>query len=276
MRVAGAGVALRRLGLGRPLRLPSLSPRLRLVLLVLAALALLLAGAYRFWLRDSDLVAVERVAITGLTTDEASRLRSALEATALTMTTLHVDRERLERAVDAYPVVSGLEVEARFPHELRIRVLEHHPAAIAETEGGRVPVAADGTVLRGLPVEGRLPTVLVEGGLRGERLPDGEALSAARVAGAAPAALHRRVEEVETRREEGLVVELRDGPELVFGDPSRAEAKWTGAARVLADPEAEGAAYIDVRIPGRPAAGGVSAETAAPVDPATGASTLNP
>jgi cell division protein FtsQ len=276
VKTGGAGVALRRLRLGRQLRLPRLSPRLRLALLVLAALALVLGAAYRFWLRDSDLVAVERVSVTGLTTDEASRLRSALESTASTMSTLHVDQGRLERAVAAFPVVSGLRVETRFPHELRIRVLEHHPAAMAQADGGRVPVAADGTLLRGLPAEGRLPTIDVEGGLRGERLGDAEALSAARVAGAAPAVLQRRIEEVATGGEDGLVAELRDGPELIFGDDSRRRAKWTAAARVLADPEAEGAAYVDVRIPGRPAAGGLTAETAPPVAPAAPGTTLNP
>ena len=72
------------------------------------------------------------------------------------------------------------------------------------------------------------------------------------------------------------MAELRDGPELIFGDDSRRRAKWTAAARVLADPEAEGAAYVDVRIPGRPAAGGLTAETAAPVAPAAPGTTLNP
>ena len=65
MRAASAAVALRRLRPGRPLRLPRLSPRLRLALLVLATVALVLAAVFRFWLRDSDMVAVERVAISG-------------------------------------------------------------------------------------------------------------------------------------------------------------------------------------------------------------------
>ena len=61
---------------------------------------------------------------------------------------------------------------------------------------------------------------------------------------------------------------MRDGPELIFGDATRARAKWIAATRVLADPEAEGASYIDVRLPGRPAAGGLPAATLAPVAPA--------
>ncbi|MET0811192.1 MAG: hypothetical protein ABWY65_08780, partial [Thermoleophilaceae bacterium] len=65
-------------------------------------------------------------------------------------------------------------------------------------------------------------------------------------------------------------------PELIFGDARRARAKWAAAARVLADPEARGASYIDLRIPGRPAAGGLPAETVAPVAPAGHTATTVP
>jgi hypothetical protein len=46
--------------------------------------------------------------------------------------------------------------------------------------------------------------------------------------------------------------------------------------RILADPEAAGASYIDVRLPGRPAAGGLPAETVAPVAPAGSADLATP
>ena len=78
------------------------------------------------------------------------------------------------------------------------------------------------------------------------------------------------------RAEEGIVVELRDGPELIFGDATRVRAKWIAAVRILADPEAAGASYIDVRLPGRPAAGGLPAETLAPVAPAGSAELAAP
>jgi cell division protein FtsQ len=268
MRVGAATVAGRRLGALRGLRLPALSARLRRRLLVFGALCLLLAATYQFWFRDSWLVAVNRVTVSGLTTEDAPRVRAALTAAARSMTTLHVDRDDLERVVKAYPIVDALELSPDFPHTLRIRVVEHHPAAIAVTDGGRVAVAADGTVLAGLGGERRLPTITAEGTVDGERLEDRSALATARVAGAAPAALHRRVERVRMRKEEGLVVLLRDGPELIFGAATRTRAKWMAAARVLADKTAAGATYIDLRLPGRPAAGGLPAETVTPVAPA--------
>lgn len=255
----------------RVLSLRVLPPRMRRRVLMVLAACVVLAAGYQFWLRDSPLVAVENVKVTGLTTKDAARVRAALVSEAHTMTTLHVQQSELEHAIAAYPVVRALEVKADFPHGLEIHVVEHRPAAMV----GGLSVAGDGTILRGLPVEGRLPVIETgTGKLDGNRLTEPAALHAARVAGGAPAPLRGRLERVEMRSEEGIVVVLRDGPELYFGDATRVRAKWIAAVRILADPKAEGASYIDVRLPGRPAAGGLPAETIAPVAPA-GSAELN-
>ena len=256
----------------RVLTLRFLPPRMRRRVFMVLAACLVLAAGFQFWLRDSTLVAVEQVKVTGLTTKDASRVRAALVSAAHTMTTLHVDQAELEDAIAAYPVVRALHVQADFPHRLDIRVIEHRPAAII----GDMPVAGDGTILRGLPVEGQLPEIELRGQLDGDRLSDPATLHAAHVAGGAPAPLRGRLERIDIRADEGIVVEVRDGPELYFGNAKRVRAKWIAAARILADPEAAGASYIDVRLPGRPAAGGLPAETLAPVAPAGSADLAAP
>ncbi len=270
-RRSGRSAALSALA-ARILTLRVLPPRMRRRVFMVLAACLVLAAGFQFWLRDSTLVAVEDVKVTGLTTKDASRVRASLVSAAHTMTTLHVDQTELEDAIAAYPVVRALHVEADFPHGLEIRVIEHRPAAIV----GGLPVAGDGTILRGLPVEGKLPEIDVRGKLGGDRLSDPASLHAARVAGGAPAPLRGRLERIDIRSEEGIVVELRDGPELYFGNATRVRAKWIAAVRILADPEAAGASYIDVRLPGRPAAGGLPAETLAPVAPAGSAELAAP
>jgi cell division protein FtsQ len=252
------------------------SKRLRRNLMVLAAGLLVLASGYQFWLRDSSFVAVEKVTITGLSAADSERVRLALTTAGRSMTTLHVDHEALERAVAGYPVVRDLEVTTDFPHGLDIHVVEHVPAAIAVGAGGRVAVAGDGTILQGVTADKRLPTVEVEGALGVERLRDGTALASAAIAGAAPAALRGRIAEVGEDGQLGQVAQLREGPEVIFGDATRLRAKWAAASRVLADLEASGASYVDVRIPGRPAAGGLPAETIVPVAPAGTSSTIPP
>ena len=62
---------------------------------------------------------------------------------------------------------------------------------------------------------------------------------------------------------DGLTVTLRSGPLLRFGDGERLRAKWVAANRVLADPQAAGAGYIDVSIPERPASGPLAAASSA-------------
>jgi cell division protein FtsQ len=262
--------------LGESARTLLASKRLRRHLLLLAAGLLLLGAGYQFWLRDSSLVAVEKVTITGLTTSDSERVRLALTTAGRSMTTLHVDHEALDRAVAGYPVVRELEVSTDFPHGLRIHVVEHVPAAIAVGDGGRVAVAGDGTILQGVTAEKRLPALEIDGALGLEQLGDATALASAAIAGTAPAPLRGRIAEIGEDGRLGQVAQLRDGPEVIFGDASRLRAKWAAASRVLADLEASGASYVDVRIPGRPAAGGLPAETIVPVAPAGTTSTMPP
>ena len=53
----------------------------------------------------------------------------------------------------------------------------------------------------------------------------------------------------------GLEAQLRNGPQLYFGDDDHLGAKWAAAAAVLADSGSAGADYIDVTVASRPAAG---------------------
>jgi cell division protein FtsQ len=243
-------------------------PRLRRRVVALGVLALLLTAFYMLWLRDSGLVAVERVEVTGLTGRDADRVRTALDGAARGMTTLHVDQEALENAAAVFPVVQAIEVEADFPSGLKINVIEHRPVALLVSGERRIPVAADGTVLAGLPTEGSLPVIETEAAIPARQLEPGVALDAARVAGGAPAVLVGRLAQVERESDRGLVVGIEDGPDLIFGGTDRLAAKWAAAVRVLADPDAAGAEYVDVRLPERPAAGGLAVETVAPVAPA--------
>lgn len=235
----------------------------RLVAVALAAL--IGAVGYFGWLRDSSLVAVERVTVTGLATRDAAEMRAALVAAGRRMTTLHVREDELELALQRYPAVRGVEAAADFPDRLVVRVVERRPVATVSTSSGAaVPVAADGTLLRRARRGAAPALVRAEGSLTGERLRDRGARTLVGVLGAAPAPLVERA--VQARRDgaRGVVVSLRRGPEIFFGRPDRLAAKWAAAARVLATPAARGASYVDVRLPDRPAAGGVGP----PPDPA--------
>ena len=237
--------------------------------LVLAAVVTVALGAlYHFWLRDSSLVAVTHVEVTGLTSKDGPRIQALLESVADDMTTLHVRPAELEEAASTFPVVGSIQVEADFPHGLRIEVTERPTAALVSIDGVPVPVAADGTMLRGLrPPEG-LPLLRTEKPATGGHVTDPRTLRALVIAGAAPAGFPQRIARVSEGPEQGVVVALENGPELIFGDADLAAEKWTAAVRVLADGDAAGATYIDVRLPERPVAGGLPMETVEPLAPA--------
>ena len=78
----------------------------------------------------------------------------------------------------------------------------------------------------------------------------------------------RRIRAVEIKPANGLVAHLRRGPDLIFGTADRMAAKWIAAARVLSSPAAKGATYIDLRLPERPAAGGLPTTSVLPLAPA--------
>ena len=244
------------------LALPARARRWAVIALLLAVAAL--AGYYS-WLRDSSLVKVDRVSVVGLTGPDADRVRDRLERAALDMTTLHVREDDLRRAVAAEPSILTLRATPDFPHGLRIDVTENRPVAAIEVPGsGLVPIAGNGTLMPGHRAAGAVPQVKPQGraqvgrdGGAAARLADDRSTALVRVAATAPPALLRRAGTIEQRAGEGIVVTLRNGPRVIFGDSARLRDKWRAAAGVLASAKSQGASYVDVRLADRPVAGGL-------------------
>lgn len=244
-------------------------PRLRpKVVAGLAVVLAVLVGGW-LWLRDSSLVAVKRVTVTGVYGPETSQIRAALTAAARHMTTLDVETSKLRRAVSRYPVIKDLDVSTHFPHGMTIRVVEQVPVAVIVTAGHRTAVAGDGILLRDVRPSPSLPAISLRTLPDGSRLTNNQALAAVAVLGAAPYQLLAHVGAVSTNPAHGVVVQLRHGPSLYFGDPTLLGSKWTAAAGVLADPGSTGASYIDVVNPGRPAAGSAGGDSASSSSAAT-------
>ncbi len=244
-------------------------------------MVMVLLGAGFLWLRDSELVAVRDVTITGVSSSQEKRVRESLRRAALDMTTLHVRREELHAAVSAYTSVAGLRAYAGFPNKLRIEVVERVPAALLVAGDQEVPVSAGGLLLRGVRPDGATPVVRVKRLPTGFRLDDLRARSAVAVLAGAPPELQGRIVRAGMGAR-GMQLELRSGPDLIFGSQSRIEAKWAAATRVLADSSAKGATYLDLRLPEWTAAGGLgpieSEIESAPGDGTTapGAPPVNP
>lgn len=253
--------------LARSLPRPSLGflppgPVLRRRLAVLVVALASLAAAYHFWFRDSSLVAVEAVRISGV--EERPELASQLESAALDQTTLHVDEQALVDVISDDPAVRGVSATADFPHRLTIEVDLRDPIGYVPSAGA--VVAGDGVVLDHTSErpEG-LALIEVEDAASGSgETIEGNALTVAKTLAPAQtpllAPLFDKVDGARMDGEYGVVVTLGEGIELRFGDRNDADLKWRAAAAVLADPKLETATYIDLSVPDRPVVGGVAAD----------------
>ena len=219
------------------------------------AVATFLIGGW-LWLRDSSLVSVDNVQVTGAAGSGSGAVRSALEAAARDMTTLDVDESALRAAVAHYPLVRDVQTSAHPPHRLDIRVIQRVPVGIIHADGTSVAVTDDGVLLRGVAT-GALPQISASVPPGGARVGDRKTAAKVAVLAMAPAGLRARITSV-SLGSFGLQARLRNGLVLRFGDGQRLRAKWIAAQRVMSDPGAAGATYIDLRVPSRPAAGGLT------------------
>jgi cell division protein FtsQ len=228
---------------------------LRRRLVALGAVALIGLAAYLVFLRNSSLVAIDEVEVSGVTANR-ERITAALVRAAEDMTTLHVREDDLRKAVAPFPTVAGLSADPDFPHALKIEVNERPPVAVTKVEGEPTAVSADGFVLAGVEFDPKqLPSLdpdNIENGRLGE-----EAGAQAAILGEAPEELRPHLESSSWDLESGgVVVELDGAPELRFGDADDAAAKWQAVVAVLSDPDLGSPGYVDVSVPERPVSGG--------------------
>lgn len=230
-------------------------PQPRTLLALGAVLMLLVAGW--LWLRNSSLVAVRTVEVSGVSGPQATPVRLALEEAARSMTTLHVRTDALETAVAPFSLVKRIEVATGFPHTMRIHVVTNVAVGAVVVDGRRIAVTSDGTLLRDVAASPGLPAIPARAVPAGARVTERAAAAAVAALGAAPPALRAHVGRVTTTAEHGLTIQIAHGPVLWFGDADRLAAKWAAAAAVLADSQAAGASSINVSAPERPAVGGL-------------------
>jgi cell division protein FtsQ len=208
-------------------------------------------------LRDADTFAVREVAVRGASGPDAPKVETALKVAARDMTTLNVDGDELTEAAAKYPTVKAVEVDRDLPHGVTLIVREKRPVAVIEHHGRPVPLAADGRLLQGATPPDDLPRLALDKVI-GTRIDSQRGRQLVALVAAAPAALRSRADKAALSREHGLMLTMREGPDLYFGAPADLPAKWKAVARVLADPTSDGASYVDVRVPERPAAGGLA------------------
>lgn len=227
--------------------------------MAITAVALLLISVTAWLLvRNSGLVAVEQVRVVGLSGHYDRAAFRAVAGEAQSMTTMNVDEDRLAEAAGRYVDVADVRVDADFPHGLTVYVDVRRTVAAVKIGARIVAVTAAGATVESARNLSALPNIAAAGVLKDGRITDRRALGGLAVLGAAPDVLLRRVKTLRWGRG-GLTLVLDKNVRLIFGNRLQAAAKWSAAAAVLANADTKGAQYVDLRIPERPAIGGLGA-----------------
>jgi cell division protein FtsQ len=195
------------------------------------------------------------VKVEGVSGQDAGKITSSLTHAAQGMSTLDVNTAGLRSAVSGFPAVASVSADASFPHGLTIQVAQREPVMVASDGKHQVAVAADGSLLPGVHASKKLPQFRVDSLPESGRF-EGQGLSEARALGATPAPLSPLIAGAAVTHDYGVVVTLRGGIAIRLGNAERPAAQWAAAAAVLADPKLTSLAYVDVRVPERPAVGG--------------------
>lgn len=221
----------------------------------LLALVAVLAGSWLL-VRNSSLVAVEQVKVVGLSGYYDKDARRAIVEEATSMTTMNFDTSRTEETAGEFVDVAAVKVDTDFPHAATIHIEVRRPVLIARVGGRTVTLSQTGEVIQPTHAIPGLVKIDVPGTINGRYVTSGRAHQAVQVLGAAPDILLRKVKSVRWGKL-GIVLSMENGPDLYFGDPSNAKRKWIDAAAVLASSKSTGAAYLDLRVPGRVSVGGI-------------------
>jgi cell division septal protein FtsQ len=261
----------------RGFAMPRLLPRrIRSLHSLVLVLALVLVGYLGWlWYRDSSFVKVHRVTVTGLSGPDVPEIRDALTQAALGMTTLDMQISKLESVVQQYAYVQSITVTTHGAHAVTIHVAEQVPVAVVKLGGNLQVVDADGRLLSSTTVtHSLLPLVPLRSAPASGRIEASGARAAVAVLAAAPYSLLPHIASATSTGVHGAVVQLRNGPQLYFGEVSQLHQKWDAALAVLRDRHSAGADYIDVTDPLLPAAGvGVSPRQASALGLTTSSST---
>ncbi len=157
---------------------------------------------------------------------------------------VRVDLERIEKRVKSLAAVKKVDVSRKWPHDVRIEVVERTPIAVLDLGERVVALDADGTSFPA-PARARegLPRIKVGNGADKDALREGAAVVAA-----LDPEVARLVDHVEVRTIDEILLVLRDDRRVRWGSADQSEDK----AAVLLQLLKRKATTYDVSVPGAP------------------------
>ncbi|MFT2019811.1 cell division protein FtsQ/DivIB [Streptomyces sp. 796.1] len=230
-------------------------PRRR-TLVLLALVAVLLAGGGTWLLYGSAWLRVEKVRIRGVEVLRPSEVREAA-AVPMDSPLISVDTEAMEKRLRAeLPRIASVHVERSWPNTISLNVTERQPELVLEKAGKFIEMDAEGVRFATVAKAPRgIPRLEMEA----ERSPSlrrfGEEelrRAAVKVAAVLPANLRADTKVLRVRSYDAITLELSGGRTVRWGSPERGAAKVAALTALMkAERSAE---HFDVSAPGSPAA----------------------
>lgn len=213
----------------------------RRVLVVVAAVLALATAVYAVYF--SPWLRAEGVEIAGNSQLSDRQVMAAAEV-PLGGALVNVDLEAIEIRIRSLATVKRVDVSRKWPHHVRIDVVERTPIAVLDRGDRLTNLDADGVAFGRLAKAPQgLPRVKVGGGADGDALREGAAVVAA-----LDPAVATLVDFVEVRTVDEIQLHLRDGRLVQWGSADQAEDK----AAVLLELLDRDAQTYDVSVPGAP------------------------
>jgi len=222
-------------------------------MIALAGVLAVLVGGWR--VTNSRIFALRNLRVVGnvrLTTSQVERLAGLTRTTNV----FWFSSGKAEGKLTESPWVAGATVSRTLPGDVVIRVIERSPVAVVAAPAGRPSlVAADGTVLGPAGRAGRLPLISVLGSLPSPGGHVDARTPGLVVAAALPGSVRRQVASIDVAADGQIMLWLKDGVRVLFGDASEAPAKVEALSAVLSWTSRNGAhlVYVDVQAPSAPA-----------------------
>ncbi|GGF37927.1 cell division protein FtsQ [Marmoricola endophyticus] len=207
------------------------------------ALAVVLAGVLVWLVGWSSVLASDDVEVHGVdsldpvTVEDAARVPMGVPM-------VRINTDAVRARLSAIPAIESTRVSRQWPGTVRIDVTERTPVAVVPRQGSWRALSADGVLFRRYDARPKgLPEIEDETGADQDALQE-----AARVVGALPADVLRRVDHVSVATVDGIELTLRDDRTVQWGSSGRSADK----AKVLALFTDKRFRTLDVSVPSRP------------------------
>jgi cell division protein FtsQ len=215
--------------------------KLRLLVVGVVVLVVVVGGVWALYF--SSWLTAQKVDVTGVDTVNPVRVR-AVAHVPIGRPLARLDLAAIQARVESIGAVEHAEVSRSWPHTVHIAITERTPVAVVDRGSGLQEVDADG-VLFGSP--GKRPAGMPL--IKADPSMDSTALAqAGRVASALPTDLAGKVDHLEVRSPDDIVLLLKDHRTVVWGSSNDSAQK----AQVVAVLLQHKAKVVDVSVPGRP------------------------